>query len=72
MLGLVDVLPPVAAGENILFILADDMGKDATNGFPEGSVKARTPNLNDIASRGLTFTNLWVSLKARIDSIRGG
>ena len=30
---------------NILFIIADDMGKDATPGFSEGSIKPNTPNL---------------------------
>jgi len=61
MPGPVDVIPPMAVGENILFVIADDMGKDATNGFPEGFAKATTPNLDDIANRGLTFTNLWVN-----------
>ena len=29
----------INAEPNILFIMADDMGKDATFGFPEGSIK---------------------------------
>lgn len=44
---------------NILFIIADDMGKDATAGFSEGTVKPNTPNLNDIKDAGLTFNNFW-------------
>ncbi|MCB0581366.1 MAG: sulfatase-like hydrolase/transferase [Phaeodactylibacter sp.] len=46
---------------NILLIIADDMGKDATPGFSEGSVKPSTPNLDNIKNQGLTFNNLWVS-----------
>jgi arylsulfatase B len=46
---------------NILFIIADDMGKDATAGFSEGSTKPNTPNLNAIKDNGLVFNNLWVN-----------
>ncbi|MEZ4772537.1 MAG: sulfatase-like hydrolase/transferase [Bacteroidia bacterium] len=46
---------------NILLIIADDMGKDATSGFSEGTVKPNTPNLNKIKNDGLVFTNLWVN-----------
>lgn len=46
---------------NILLIIADDMGKDATNGFSEGTIKPNTPNLDKIKTEGLTFTNLWVN-----------
>ncbi len=44
---------------NILFIIADDMGKDSTNGFSEGTVKPYTPNIDNIADNGLTFSNFW-------------
>lgn len=46
---------------NILLIIADDMGKDATPGFSEGSVKPNTPNLDGIRNSGLSFNNLWVN-----------
>lgn len=45
---------------NILLIIADDMGKDATSGFAEGSTKPNTPNLDKIKNEGLVFNNLWV------------
>lgn len=45
---------------NILLIIADDMGKDATNGFSEGIIKPNTPNLDSIRNEGLSFDNLWV------------
>lgn len=46
---------------NILLIIADDMGKDATPGYSEGSIKPNTPNLDGIRNSGLTFNNLWVT-----------
>ncbi|MFT4523424.1 MAG: arylsulfatase B [Bacteroidia bacterium] len=46
---------------NILLIIADDMGKDATFGFTEGSIKPNTPNINAIKNAGLTFSNVWVN-----------
>ena len=46
---------------NILFIIADDMGKDATQGFSEGSIKPSTPNLDKINNDGLVFNNFWVN-----------
>jgi arylsulfatase B len=46
---------------NILLIIADDMGKDATPGFAEGSTKPNTPHLNQLSDNGLVFNNLWVN-----------
>lgn len=44
---------------NILFIIADDLGKDALNGFPEGSIKPNTPHIDAIRNAGLSFNNFW-------------
>ena len=49
-----------AAMPNILLIIADDMGKDATAGFSEGNIKPSTPNINSIKNNGITFNNFWV------------
>ena len=46
---------------NILLIIADDMGVDATNGYAEGTVKPNTPHLDSLMSAGLKFTNCWVN-----------
>ncbi len=46
---------------NILFIIADDLGKDAINGFQEGAVKPNTPHMDAIRNSGLTFSNFWVN-----------
>lgn len=45
---------------NILFIIADDLGKDAINGFSEGVIKPNTPNIDAIRTSGISFSNLWV------------
>lgn len=44
---------------NILLIIADDMGKDATNGFSEGSIKPFTPHIDEFKNTGLSFNNFW-------------
>ncbi len=46
---------------NILLIIADDLGKDALQGFAEGTIKPNTPNLDELRNRGLVFTNTWVN-----------
>ncbi|MFK7947775.1 MAG: sulfatase-like hydrolase/transferase [Saprospiraceae bacterium] len=46
---------------NILLIIADDMGKDATNGYSEGNIKPNTPNIDKIKNDGLTFNNVWTN-----------
>lgn len=53
--------PITSSSPNILFIIADDMGKDATNGFSEGIIKPKTPTIDNIKNTGLSFTNFWVS-----------
>jgi arylsulfatase B len=50
-----------SSSPNILLIIADDMGKDATSGFSEGDLKPNTPNLNKIKNEGLTFNSFWVN-----------
>lgn len=55
------VEPSVSDGPNILLIIADDMGKDATPGYSEGSIKPNTPNIDKIRNEGLAFNNLWVN-----------
>lgn len=44
---------------NILFIIADDMGKEALAGFTEGKIKPNTPNIDSIRTSGLNFINFW-------------
>lgn len=44
---------------NILLIIADDMGLDATPGYSIGSVKPNMPNLENMINSGIRFNNLW-------------
>ncbi len=46
---------------NILFIVADDLGIDALDGFGLTTETAATPNLDNLRAAGLTFTNTWAT-----------
>lgn len=46
---------------NILLIIADDLGKDAINGYQEGTIKPNTPTIDAIRNSGLLFSNFWVN-----------
>ncbi len=52
---------PTSETPNILFIIADDLGKDAINGFSEGAIKPNTPNLDAIRNNGISFSNFWTN-----------
>lgn len=44
---------------NILFIIADDMGLDATPGYSIGDVKPDMPVLQGFLDSGIRFSNFW-------------
>ncbi|MFI1744026.1 sulfatase-like hydrolase/transferase [Thalassobellus sediminis] len=44
---------------NILLVIADDMGLDATPGYNIGSIKPNMPNLQSMINTGITFNNVW-------------
>ena len=52
---------PNIESPNILFIIADDLGKDAINGFSEGTIKPNTPNIDAIRNSGISFSNFWTN-----------
>ena len=57
-----DITTPVdPINPNIVLILADDLGKDALEGYQEGSIKPNTPNLDNLRNNGLLFNNFWVN-----------
>lgn len=58
--GMTDMPIPTEDTPNILLIIADDLGKDAINGFSEGSIKPNTPNIDAIRTSGISFANFWV------------
>jgi arylsulfatase A-like enzyme len=44
---------------NILLIIADDIGIEATAGYSLGAVKPSMPNLEKLIATGVTFDNAW-------------
>ena len=52
-------IDPASDKPNILLIIADDMGLDATPNFPEGTIKPNMPNLQALMDTGITFKNVW-------------
>lgn len=46
---------------NILLIIADDMGLDASPVHSEGVRKPHMPELEKLSSNGITFDNVWVN-----------
>ena len=44
---------------NILLVIADDMGLDATPGYPIGAQKPNMPVLESLTSSGIRFNNVW-------------
>ena len=52
-------IPTNQSSPNILLIIADDMGLDASPGYNLGSVKPSMPNLQNMINNGLRFNNLW-------------
>lgn len=44
---------------NILFLIADDMGIDASPCYPGRELKARMPNLERLCARGLVYDKVW-------------
>lgn len=60
-LGLMPMIPAAGAPGNILLIIADDLGTDASAQYADGSEKPATPTLNQLANQGLIFDNLWVN-----------
>ena len=52
------VTTPTSNPPNILFIIADDIGIEATPGYPIGAIKTNMPNLERLAVEGITFDNV--------------
>jgi len=52
---------PNTSTPNILLIIADDMGLDATPGYSVGTSKPTMPNLQNLMDSGIRFNNVWSS-----------
>lgn len=56
------VIPTVAgASPNILLVIADDMGLDATPCYSIGNDPARMPNLEQLCAKGMVFENAYAA-----------
>ncbi len=51
-----------AQEQNILLIIADDVGVDPIEGYmTEATIKAHMPTLDSLMQQGLTFDNVWTN-----------
>jgi arylsulfatase A-like enzyme len=48
-----------AVAQNIVLLIADDMGVDASSTYGESSTTAPTPGIDSLASQGVLFRNAW-------------
>jgi arylsulfatase A-like enzyme len=56
------VIEPVTDKQpNILFIISDDQGLDASAQYDLSADIPQTPTLNRLAQQGITFDNMWVT-----------
>ena len=53
--------PTPGGSPNILLIIADDLGLDASSLYAPGAQSPITPTLDTLAADGLIFDNLWVN-----------
>ena len=49
----------ITSNPNVLLIIVDDMGLDATPGYNIGSLKPNMPNLENLINNGIKFNNVW-------------
>ena len=49
------------SSNNLLVIVADDLGVDYVTAYREGSAPAPTPNIDALAKRGVLFRNAWAN-----------
>ncbi len=52
---------PPATGQNILILIADDLGVDVLGAYPEASNPPPTPNLDGLAQQGVTFRTAYAN-----------
>lgn len=50
-----------AQGDNILLIVADDLGVDYVGAYQEGTNPPPTPAIDGLAARGVLFRNAWAN-----------
>ncbi len=60
-MAVVDAGPIATAPPNILLIIADDLGLDASAQYALSEDVPNTPNLDALAARGVVFDNAWAT-----------
>ena len=50
---------PRAQADNVLLIVADDLGVDHVGAYAESPQPAPTPNIDALATGGVLFRNAW-------------
>ena len=53
--------PATSGHTNILLIISDDQGLDASNQYPLSNDTPVTPNLDTLANQGVVFENTWAT-----------
>ncbi len=53
--------PVVVVPPNILLVISDDLGLDASSGYQVGTELPVTPTLDMLAANGLIFDNAWAN-----------
>ncbi len=59
--ALVGVANLCAQQNNVLIIIADDLGVENVGAYQEGANPPPTPNIDALAARGVLFRNAWVN-----------
>ena len=54
-----DPAPTLNENPNILLVISDDLGLDASSGYQVGTDLPTTPTLDELAANGLIFDNAW-------------
>lgn len=54
-----DPAPTLNEHPNILLVISDDLGLDASSGYQVGTDLPTTPTLDELAANGLIFDNAW-------------
>lgn len=60
-LALALLLAASAHGQNVLVIVADDLGVDYVGAYSEGTNPPPTPHIDALAQRGVLFRNAWAN-----------
>ena len=62
LLSLLVTLSPVApAHDNVLILIADDLGVDYVAAYDEGPAYGPTPHIDGLAAQGVLFRNAWAN-----------